>query len=118
MGPVPGPLHGKERQRYGSQGMSSFIAGEFHMAEGFMRAHSPGLFHTWEHPIVCLVLPPAEGSFDWVMKPRCETVRAKFYTDGSRMDATRGGLARLGWSFVALDPDDRIVAVARGVPPQ
>ena len=34
------------------------------------------------------------------------------------MDARRGDLARFGWAFVALDGDDKIAAIARGVPPK
>ena len=34
------------------------------------------------------------------------------------MDARRGELARLGWAFVALDAEDKIAAIARGIPPK
>ena len=112
------PAFEQERQQFGSQCMSSSIKGEFSMEDGFRRAHSSGLFPAWEHPSFRPVTPPAAGSFDWVMKPVGESAKATFYTDGSRMDAKRGCMARLGWAFVALDDEERIVATARGVPPQ
>ena len=112
------PTFGLERQTYGSQCMRSCINGEFSMHNEFTQAHSTGLFPAWRHPTFRTVPPPAEGSFQWVMKPPGNSFRGKFYTDGSCMDARRGELTRLGWAFVALDADDRIAAIARGVPPK
>ena len=65
-----------------------------------------------------IVPPPAAvESFEWLRRPPDGTARARFYTDGSRLDGQLAVTARLGWSFVAYDEEGRIVAAARGVPP-
>ena len=51
------------------------------------------------------------------MQPIGSTAKAKFYSDGSRMDEKHQSMVRFGLAFVALDPDERIVAIARGTPP-
>ena len=40
------------------------------------------------------------------------------FTDGSLLDGQWAGCAALGWTFVALDDNDCVVAAAHGVPPR
>ncbi len=61
--------------------------------------------------------PSAQESFSWIVRPPHGTARARFYTDGSRLDGPTALLARNGWAFVAIDNDGEVVASARGVPP-
>ncbi len=61
--------------------------------------------------------PAPEESFVWIIRPAGGTIRAKFYTDGSRLDGPSALLARNGWAFVAVDPHGAVVASAHGVPP-
>ena len=63
-------------------------------------------------------LPAAEASFEWLVRPTGGTVRARFYTDGSRLDGPSALLARNGWAFVAVDAQGAVVASARGLPPR
>ena len=62
-----------------------------------------GLFPGWKHPTLPLQASDPLGTFEWVMRPAGGTVKAKFYTDGSRMDEKRQSMVRFGWAFVALD---------------
>ena len=111
------PFFAKERAEFSSKCMCSAISGEFDMAEDFRQAHSTGLFPEWQHPTYRSDVVKTEGSFEWVMLPTGGVVKARFYTDGSRMDEKRGDMIRFGWAFVAMDHEERIVAIARGVPP-
>ena len=47
------------------------------------------------------------------------TLQGRLNTDGSGMDVIRGDrtCGRYGWSFVVLDDNGNVIAVARGVPP-
>lgn len=76
----------------------------------FTRALAPSLDH--------IVPPPArDATFSWQLRPPGGTVKARFYTDGSRLDGPTPLLARNGWAFVAVDEQGAVVAHARGVPP-
>ena len=61
--------------------------------------------------------PAAEATFHWHVKPGDAFVAGRFYTDGSALDGPNYELMRCGWSFVALDDTDAIVAAAYGVTP-
>ena len=61
--------------------------------------------------------PASEATFSWIVRPENGTVRARFYTDGSRLDGPSALLARNGWAFVAIDARGEVVASASGVPP-
>ncbi len=70
-------------------------------------------------PSIDYVVPPpaAEETFSWIARPAGGTVRARFYTDVSRLDGPSALLARNGWAFVAVDERGDVVASAHGVPP-
>ena len=70
------------------------------MDKHFLQAHTTSLFPAWKHQSYQARPPKATGTFEWVMRPAGGTVRAKFYTDGSRMGEKRYDLIRFGWSFV------------------
>ena len=90
------PSFAEERLKYGSRCMSNAIHGTFHMATGFIQAHTTGLFPAWRHPHRLITAPQANGTFEWIMKPLGGTAKAAFDTDGSRMDDKRGGMVRFG----------------------
>ena len=52
------------------------------------------------------------------MRPKGGRIVGRIYTDGSMLDGPELFLARCGWSFVALDEQGNVTAIARGVPPQ
>ncbi len=61
----------------------------------------------------------SQASFEWVVQPSELPVSGKVYTDGSRIDAEIDqDVARLGWSVVVVEDDGRIVASAKGIPPE
>ena len=60
------------------------------------------------------------ATFEWVVKPEHGTRVGAVYTDGSLLDHhvwMEGQCVALGWAFVALGSDGRVVASARGCPP-
>ncbi len=62
--------------------------------------------------------PPPEATFRWEVHPPAGGIPvAVVYTDGSMVDGPSRLTARLGWSFVAVDAQGRIVVSASGVPP-
>ena len=81
-------------------------------------ALATGLF-----PIPKLILeehlrPPTAGTFRWLYRANEDQfVRGRFYTDASRIANGHPDTLRLGWSFVALNDQDEVIAVASGVPP-
>ena len=52
------------------------------------------------------------------MRPEGGRIVGRIYTDGSMLDGPELFLARCGWSFVAIDEQGKVTAIARGVPPQ
>ena len=90
------PAFTKEREEFGSRCMNAHICGEFNMGKNFLQAHTSGLFPAWKHPSYRAQPPEVTGAFEWVMRQVGGTVKAKFYTDGSRMDEKRYGSIRFG----------------------
>ena len=80
-----------------------------------MAAYTRALFPSPEPGVP---LPSLDSSFDWVLRPPGGTARARFYTDGSRLDGPSTLLARNGWAFTAVDSQGAVVAEARGLPPR
>ncbi len=76
------------------------------------RALFPSPFHIVPPP------PPLE-TFEWVVPPADGSgcFQGAVYPDGSAYDNCCHSLRRLGWSFVAVDTEGRVVAAARGRPP-
>ena len=73
-----------------------------------------GLFPSLAH----LVPPPAQQeTFHWVVRPSAGTIRARFYSDGSRLDGPTEMIAHNGWAFVGVDAQGHVLAIARGLPP-
>ena len=70
------------------------------------------------------LVPSREASafdtFHWHVRPDEPPINATIFTDGSLLDGTLGvpAAAALGWSFVALDGNDHVLAAAYGVPPR
>ena len=68
-----------------------------------------------------VVIPPPlrEGTFEWVMRPPDgeEDFFGVCYSDGSRLDGPDDETARNGWSFVVVGLEGKVIAIARGVPP-
>ncbi len=62
---------------------------------------------------------PDEGTFHWSETPPRDEMQlqATFYADGSAFEGKDRKMRRLGWSFVAIDPNGQVVAAASGVPP-
>ena len=84
-------------------------------------AFSSGLIPVPRLPLRANEQPPAAGTFEWVRWCEDEDLDRSFsgtvYTDGSRIHANHPDTRRLGWSFVVLSEDGRVVAAARGSPP-
>ena len=74
-------------------------------------------------PATLLRPAPTDESFEWVVPPSDGNggVTAKFYVDGSMLDADlklAGCCARRGWAFAAVDELGKVVASAHGRPPE
>ncbi len=76
------------------------------------RALFPSLLHLTTHP-------PTEETFEWVVAPAdgSGSVVGTVYSDASAVDNRHHDLRRLGWSFVVLDGEGQIIAIACGRPP-
>ena len=103
------PAHRDERALY-----APAVIREREPAQYELAAYTRALFPSIEHEVP---LPASESTFAWVVRPSGGTVRARFYTDGSRLDGPSSLLARNGWGFVAVNADGEVVAEARGLPP-
>ena len=79
-----------------------------------VQAATRGLIPSLTHAIPA---PAAVESFQWIIRPPDNAVRARFYTDGSLLDGPTALLGRCGWAFTAVAHDGTILAQARGVPP-
>ena len=81
------------------------------------------LFHTRcliNSPLHLVPKRPLEETFRWLVAPDDGYIVGVVYTDGSLIDGDvdfEGTCARLGWSFLAIDDEGRIVAAACGCPP-
>ena len=59
-------------------------------------------------------------SFTWIKRPADGLLEGDVYTDGPLMDSEsvlEGSCRALGWSFIILGLDGRVIAAARGCPP-
>ena len=61
--------------------------------------------------------PVAEATFHWYLKPDEDFISGDFYLDGSALDGPCEELLRCGWSFVAVNAEGTIIAVAYGATP-
>ena len=70
-------------------------------------------------PAANVVVPPPDtlDSFVWHIEPPGESCKGVFYPDGSRLDGPNDLIARNGWSFVAINEHNVVVAAAYGVTP-
>ncbi len=103
------PAHNADRARHAPDDVRYRQPVQEEVA-AFTRALVPSIDH--------VVPPPApEETFHWIVRPPGGTVRARFYTDGSRLDGPSPLLARNGWAFVAADEHGVVVASAHGLPP-
>ena len=71
-------------------------------------------------PAPKLDAPPAQETFEWVVRPDPQAVQSNGYIDGSRLDAEHdlhGLCARQGWAIAAYDQDQKLVAAAHGRTP-
>ena len=68
------------------------------------------------------LLERAESQYDtfsWHARPKGELpFGARPFTDGSLVDASWEGYQALGWAFVAIDSEGKVLAAAFGVPPR
>ena len=65
-----------------------------------------------------LVPPPAETEpFRWEVEPSGGLIQGTVYIDGCQLDGPSDLLRRCGCSFVAIDDDGDVAAVAYVVPP-
>ena len=78
--------------------MVAALNGVFELDTRFKTAHTTGLFPKLRYTLAAHERPPKEGSFTWVVKPNDGnfTVKARFYTNGSRIDNEFEGYQRLG----------------------
>ena len=70
-------------------------------------------------PDIAATAPPPmmDETFHWHLEPPEGLLHGVVYSDGSRLDGPHDNLARLGWSFVAVDHEGKVFAKASGVPP-
>jgi len=64
--------------------------------------------------------PPAQDSFQWVVRPDPQAVQVNAYVDGSRLDGEHDLhdlCARQGWAIAAYDKEHQLVAAAHGRTP-
>jgi len=61
----------------------------------------------------------AYDTFHWHAEPVGDTpLSCRIFTDGSLLDGAWKGCEALGWAYVVLDSDDKVVSAAYGVPPR
>ena len=101
---------GEELQQLGWPGQNH----EGVSADDWLDSVSTGLFTA---PMLHVPPPPKLASFEWVRRPTPAQKVSTFYTDGSQFDSEHDITRRLGWAFVGIDDRDRVIAIARGSPP-
>lgn len=114
------PKHEALRQSNGSECMVGALNNVFELDGKFKLAHTIGLLPKWQFTLSANERQPREDSFRRVVKPRDDamTVKARFYTDGSRIDEKHQETLRVGWSFIAVGENREVIASARGTPPE
>ena len=81
----------------------------------FTRALKPTI--AYKVNVLCRASP--EATFEWIREPLggCIEYTCVIYCDGSLRDNEHPAIGRTGWSFAATDADERVIAIARGLPP-